>query len=138
MAILSDAVISIAGTDLSAYCVEATLNFDAEMQDDTAMGDIARSNEIGLDVWSLSLKFLTPFASGGPDSVLSHADNRGIGKTVAIIFSPASGGEGATNPEWTGTGVIGSYKPVGGHVGDQQVAEVEILSAGTLTRDVTP
>lgn len=130
--IYRNAHISIGGTDLSAYAQSVEPSFNPEMQDDTAMGDTARSNAIGLDVWSFNITFLDPFASSGPDSVISA--NRAIGSTVAIIFRPDAGVKSGTNPEWTGTGVVGPYSPVSGSVGDQGVATVTILSSSALAR----
>jgi hypothetical protein len=41
---------------------------------------------------------------------------------------------GADNPNFTGNGLISSYPPIGGSVGDLAATTVSIVAAGTLSR----
>ena len=128
--ILSDAHIDLGGTDLSAFCQSIEPSFDTELTDDTAMGDLARSNAPGLDVWSFDITFVNPFAASGPEATISALR----GTVFTLTFRPDAGVVAATNPQWAGSGVVGPYKPVGGSVGDEGVLTVTVRSAGTLTR----
>jgi hypothetical protein len=44
---------------------------------------------------------------------------------------------GATNPNWTGTGILETYPPLGNSVGDLSTTTATFQSAGTLTRAIT-
>ena len=56
-------------------------------------------------------------------------------KIVDIIVRPnKTAGVSATNPNYTGTGILGSYAPVGNAIGETAIAPVTISAAGTLSR----
>lgn len=126
----NDCFFSIAGTDLSDYVKSVTLPYGAEMLDETAMGDDTRKNKGGLKTWSLDVEFKQDFAVGAVDATLFPL----VGTTAAVIVRPTSAAVSATNPNYTGTGIIESYQPLGGAVGDLAPASVTIQSAGTLSR----
>ena len=128
--IYKNAFLSLGGTDLSAYLEGVEPSFEVEMQDDTVMGDTARSNEPGLDVWGFSATFKNPFAASGPDATIYALK----GTTFAIIWRPDSGAAAATNPQYSGTGTWPSWNPVAGAVGDEGIGSLELVAAGALTR----
>ena len=59
-----------------------------------------------------------------------------VGTQVAVKFRPTSAAKGSNNPEYSGTGLLSSYNPVGQSVGDLATAPIKIVSAGTLARAV--
>lgn len=131
--ILEDAFVSIDGNDISASVKSVTVNYSAEMQDDTVMGDDTKSNKGGLKNWSAEVELLQDFAAGALDSILFPL----VGTTVAVIFRPTSDTVGASNPNYTGNGTIESYPPLGGTVGDLAATTISIQAAGTLARATT-
>ena len=131
--VLYDASVSIAGTDLSDHVRSVTVDSGQAMQDDTAMGDTFQSNAAGLATWSMTFEFLQDYASSKVDSVLNS--QLGIGTTApTIVVKPTSGSVSSTNPSYTGSGVLESYNPVSGSVGDQSMATATFQSASALTR----
>ena len=128
--IFRNAFLSLGGTDLKIYLQSVDPSFDVELTDDTAMGDTARSNAPGLEVWSFGVKFLNPFAANGPDATIWPLK----GTTFAIVFRPDAGAVSGTNPEFTGTGTVRSWQPVAGSVGDEGVATLELASSGAIVR----
>ena len=131
--VLYDASVSIAGTDLSDHVRSVTVDSGQAMQDDTAMGDTFQSNAAGLATWSMTFEFLQDYASSKVDSVLNS--QLGIGTTApTIVVKPTSGSVSSTNPSYTGSGVLESYNPVSGSVGDQAMAAATFQSASALTR----
>ena len=130
--ILNDAFVSWETVDLSDHVRSVTLNYSAELLDDTAMGDTARSRAGGLKDWRADVEFYADEASAKVQ-VTIFAD---VGVTGALIIRPdKSEGVGATNPNYTGTGIVESIPLVAGGVGEMQMAPVRILAAGTdLTR----
>lgn len=134
MAMFSNGYIKLATVDLSAFCKSFTAPQRVAMLDDTAMGDTTSSQEPGLKDWTITAEFLTPFASSGPDATLAPL----VGSTsaLAIELRAVNTTVSATNPKWTGSGVIESYELPFGKVGDQQVLKVTIRPGGA-TPDLT-
>ena len=130
--VLYDASVSIGGVDLSDHVRSVTVDAGQNMADDTAMGDAFVSNAPGLATWSISVEFLQDYASSKVDATLEPL--LGIGNTAALVVKPASGSVSATNPSYSGTGILESYNPIGGSVGDQAMASVTFQSASALTR----
>ena len=129
--VLTDAFLSINGVDLSNDVQSVTLNYEAEEQDSTTMGDDTREMLGGLKNWSMDVSFAQDFAASQVDVTLFSI----VGSQVAIILrTDNAAGVGVTNPNYTGTGLISSYSPIGNSVGDLAVAPVTIKAAGTLTR----
>jgi len=128
--VLTDASLVINSVDLSDHVTSVTLNYEAELGDDTTMGDDTRTNLGGLKNWSIDVEFTQNYASGKVDATLWGI----VGTSVAIVLKPTSGSVSATNPSYSGNGVIGSYSPIGNSVGDVAMAPVTIAPAGTLTR----
>lgn len=128
--VFTDADISINSVDLSDHVRQVTLNYEAETQDDTVMGDDTRSVAGGLKNWSMQIEFNQDFAAAKVDKTLFDI----VGTAVVCVLKPTSGAVSATNPSFTGTGLIQNYNPMGGSVGDQAIAPVTIQAAGTLVR----
>lgn len=128
--VLTDAVLTINSVDLSDWCKSATLEYEAEPIDETAMGDTTRINIGGLKSWSLSADLMQDYASSAVDQTLFSL----IGTQVAVKLKATSASNSATNPEYQGTGLITGYAPVGGSVGELHMTRVSIACASALTR----
>lgn len=128
--VLTDASLVINSVDLSDHVRSVTLNYEAELQDDTTMGDDTRTNLGGLKNWSMDVEFTQDYAASNVDATLFPI----VGSAVTVVLKPTSGSVSATNPSYSGTGVIGSFSPIGNSVGDLAVAPTTIAAAGTLTR----
>jgi hypothetical protein len=127
----NDGFFSVTGTDLSDHVKAVTINYEAEAQDDTAMGDDTRSNKGGLKSWSMDVEFHQDYAAAQVDATVFPL----VGTTVVVDARPvATGGRSATNPSFTGTGMIQSYNPISGSVGDLMGTSISVVSAGTLSR----
>ena len=130
--VLYDAYLSVAGVDLSDHVRSVTVDAGQNMADDTAMGDAFVSNTAGLATWSISVELLQDYASSKVDATLEPL--LGIGNTAALVVRPTSSSVSATNPNYSGTGILESYNPIGGTVGDQAMASATFQSASALTR----
>lgn len=129
--IIKNAYVSINAVNLSAFVRQVTLNWRAEQQDDTAMGDTARSRLPGLLDWDFDVEFFQDYAAAAVDATLFSL----VGAApIAVEIRGDGAAVGATNPKYTGNAVLESYQPVGGAVGDNQMAPTRFLGVGTLTR----
>ena len=93
------------------------------------MGNATKINLGGLLDWTINLDGLQDY-DASVDALLSPL----VGTTAAVIVRPDSAGAGATNPSWTGTGLLTAYTPVGGNVGDAHKFKATFMAAGTLVR----
>jgi len=129
--VLTDAFVSINGVDLSDHVNQVTLNYQAELQDSTTMGDDTRERLGGLKDWSLDVDFYQDFDAASVDDTLFPL----VGTSFTVIVRPVKGTVvGATNPNYSGTGILESYPPLGGSIGEMSASSVTIQAAGTLSR----
>lgn len=118
----------LGGTDLSDHVRSATLSYGAEAVDVTAHQDLTRINKGGLKTWALTLEMNQDFAASKVHATLFSL----VGSSLSIALRASTLPAGATNPHFTGTGMLESYPPFGGEVGDNLTTEISIVSAGTL------
>lgn len=129
MAVFKNAYLSVDGNDLSAFVRSVDLPISHEMLDATTMGDDARVNEAGLQNWNVPVEMEQVIAS--VDAVLFPL----VGAAAfPVIFKPDGATTGAGNPKFTGNGVIESYQPFGGSVGDIRICNFTIQCAGEIER----
>lgn len=131
--VLTDASVDIDSTDLSDHVKSVTINYSAEMQDDTVMSDDTRSNKGGLKDWSMDIEFLQDWAASEVDATLFSL----VGTTFTVNVRPESGSASSTNPEYSGTGILESYPPLDNSVGELASTSITIQSAGTLNRNTS-
>lgn len=129
--VLTDAFVSWDGNDWSDHVRQVTLTYSAELLDDTAMGDTTRSRIGGLKDWSATIEFYADEAASEVTNTL-FSD---VGTTATLIIRPDnSDGVSATNPNYTGVGILESLPLVSGDVGSLNMASVTIQAAGALSR----
>ena len=130
--VLYDASVVVQSVDLSDHVRSVTIDAGQNLVDDTAMGDTFQSNAAGLATWSMSIEFLQDYAASKVDATLQP--RLGIGNTTTLVVKPTSGSVSSTTPSYSGTGILDSYNPVGGAVGDQAMTTASFQSASALTR----
>jgi hypothetical protein len=128
--VLTNAHVSINSVNLSAFVKSVTLSYKSEMQDDTAMGDAARSRIGSLKDWSLSVEFFQDYAASAVDATLFSI----VGSVVPIEIRGVNTSVSATNPKYTGNAILETYQPVGGSVGDNLMAPITMSGVLNLTR----
>lgn len=122
--------VSINGVDLSAFTRSVTINYSAELLDETAFADTTRVNLGGLKNWSMEFEFNQDFAASATDVSLFSL----VGTASTLIVRPTASAVSTTNPNYTGSGILESYTPLGNSVGDLATATATFQSAGALSR----
>ena len=130
--VLTDASVTV-GTDISAWVKSVTVKLDKAAVDDTNMGDTTNINLGGLKNWSVSITCSQDHAAGGPDAVMWAIYNGATG-TESIVIKPTSAVVSATNPTFTGTGLLTSYPGISGSVGAKSEVTYEFAPAGNMVR----
>ena len=128
--VLTNAFVSINSVNLSQFVKSVSISYKSEMQDDTAMGDTARSRIGSLKDYSLSIEFFQDYAAGAVDATLFGI----VGSVVPIEVRGSAAAASATNPKYTGSAILETYQPVGGSVGDNLMAPISMSGVGALTR----
>jgi len=131
--VLKDASVTINGVDLSDHVTSVTINYSAEILDKTAMGANSKSKVAGLKDASAEIEFNQDFAAAKVDATLFPL----VGAAAfPVIIKPTSGATSETNPAFTGNGLLESYPPLGGGVGEVAKTSATIQIDGDLTRAI--
>jgi hypothetical protein len=132
--VLTDALVSLNGVDLSDHVKSVTITGESDEIDTTAMGTSgSREFLAGLKTWSAQVEFQQDHAAGEVDATLFPLWANGT--VFACIFRPDnSDGVGATNPNFTGNAILTSYNPIAGSVGEYSQVTVPIRGTGALSR----
>lgn len=136
--VLKSAVVVLNSVDLSDHVSSVTIETTFDETDTTAFGATYKEFLQGLGDATIELSMFQDFAAGEVDATLWPLSQSGAPFPVAI--KPASGAISAANPEYQMTGVLLSYNPIDGGVGDASTTEVTIRNAAQvgLVRDITP
>ena len=131
---LTDVSVSLGGTDVSSYVTEVAIDNGSESLDRTVFGNAARKFGSGIADWTITM---TAFQDYGASAFHSIAGAL-LGSDVAIIIKKDStASTSATNPQWTATGHMTRYTPIGAKVGEDPIVEIEFKSAGTVVAEAT-
>ena len=125
--ILKDASIVIDGVDLSDHSNQVEISSEKDEQDVTGFGANMREIALGLGDGSISITLFQDYDAGSVDDTLwsIHSD----GTPVSIVVKPTSGAVSATNPSYTMTGVLPSYTPLSGSVGEASTIDANFRNA---------
>ena len=128
--VLTNAFLSIAGTDVSDEVTDVTLTYSADVLDADRMGETAHERIGGLKDWSVSATLQQNYGNGSVDALLFSR----VGSSVAVIVRADQGSASAANPQFAGNAIIESYDPVAGAVGDRQTTPITLQGNGALSR----
>lgn len=126
--IWTDAYFLVNAVVMSSWTRSLTLNYEAEMLDDTVMGTSGtRSNRPGLKNWGIEAEFLQDYAASAVDATLFPL----IGAAAfGIEVRPTSAAASVTNPKYTGNAVLETYPPLAGEVGVLGTVSASFRSGG--------
>ena len=128
--VLTDAAVTVNAVALSTRVKSVTIDYSSDLQEDTAMGATTRSRIGGLLDWTITLEFYQDFAASNVDATLFPL----VGTTFTVTAKATSAATSATNPQYSGTGILESYSPISGSIGNILMAPVTIRAAGVLSR----
>ena len=133
--VFTNAYLELGGTTLSDQVRSVTLNYSAAEVEATCMTQAGVARLGGLKDWSADIEFAQNFASSKADAVVGPL----VGTTVAFLIRATTAAIGATNPAYSGVGIIFEYSPLSGTVGDLAVAPVTVKGSdgNALSRGTT-
>jgi len=128
--VLTNASVSIAGTDLSTSITNITLETKYDIIETTTFGNTAKTRVAGLADNQITLDFLQDFAASSVEATIYPL----LGTTQTIIVKPVSGSTTTTNPQYTVSALISDWTPLKAAVGQLSTASVTWPISGTITK----
>lgn len=132
--VLTDAEVVVNSVDLSDGVQAVTVNYSAELQDDTAMGDDTRTMLPGLKTWTMEIQFKQDFDAGKVDA--TNFSLVGAAEFPITVMSDKTAGVSATNPRFTGNALLETYPILGNTVGELATTSLTYQGTGILTRAI--
>ena len=129
--VLTDANITLAGTDISADVAAVTLSSSAAEVETTAFGQGAVTRTGGLKDNSVTLSIHNEYSS------IEGLIYPLIGSTASIVIKPNGTAVGTANPSYTATVLVTEWTPVNGAVGELNTADVTWPISGTITKSTS-
>lgn len=136
--ILRDVTILIDAVDLSDHISSVTVNSEKDDIDLTSFGNAYHVHGVGLGDASIEFDVFQDFGVASVHATLSAI--YAAAEPVPIVITPATGAISATNPGITMDGLLMSYSPLAGSVGEASTMSVTFQNGGDagITYDVAP
>jgi hypothetical protein len=129
--VLTNANVTLGGTDVSSYVASVTLNISVNEVETTAFGTGAVTRVGGLQDNSVTLDMHQDY------SAIEGLVYPLIGSTTSLVIKPNGTAVGTANPSYTTNSVlITEWTPVNGAVGELATASVTWPISGTVTKAV--
>lgn len=126
--VLTNAYVTLSGTDISSNVASVTLNTSVNEVETTAFGSGGTTRTGGLRDDSITLDLHQDYSS--IDSLVWNL----VGSTAAIVVKPNGSATSSTNPAYSGTVLVTEFSPVAGAVGELATASVTWPISGTVSR----
>lgn len=130
--VLTNAYITVGGTDLSDHANTVTVNYEIDSVEVTAFGDTGHKFTGGLQNNSIEVTFHQDYATSKTEATLYPL----VGTTTTVVVKPNGSTTSATNPSYTlSSAFLASHAPVAGGVGELAATSVT-FTGGTLVKAV--
>lgn len=127
--VLTQANITIAGTDISDNVASVTLTTSSAEVETTSFGSGGYVTRVGgLKDGSLALDIHNDYSA--IDGLLYPL----IGSTASFVVKPNGTATSSSNPAYSGTILVTEFSPVNGAVGELATASVTFPISGSVTR----
>ena len=128
--VLTNPLITIAGTDLSDHITQITLDTKYDIVETTSFGSTAKTRVAGLADNSVTIDFLQDFGSSSVESIIFPL----LGTATTIVIKPVSTTTSTTNPSYTVTALISEWQPLKGGIGQLATATVTWPVSGPIQK----
>lgn len=129
--VLTNAYVSIGGTDLSDAISSVSLSTTRDAVETTAFGSTAARTRVGgLADNSVTLEFHQDFATSEVEQTIYPL----LGTTTTVIINANGSSTTTTNPSYTFTALVTEWTPVNGAVGELATASVTWPISGAITK----
>lgn len=126
--VLTNAFISIGGTDVSANVASVQIETTADEIETTAFGSTGKTRVGGLLDTTISLDMHNDY------SAIEGLVYPLIGSTTTVIVKPNGTAVSTANPSYTMLANVLSWNPINGAVGELNTVSVQWPVSGTITK----
>ena len=126
--VLTNAFISIGGTDVSANVASVQIETTADEIETTAFGSTGKTRTGGLLDTTISLDMHNDY------SAIEGLVYPLIGSTTTVIVKPNGTAVSTANPSYTMLANVLSWNPINGAVGELNTVSVQWPVSGTITK----
>jgi hypothetical protein len=126
--VLTNANVTLGGTDVSSYVASVTLNISVNEVETTAFGSGATTRVGGLQDNSVTLDMHQDY------SAIEGLVFPLIGGTTSLVIKPNGTAVGTANPSFTMTPLVTEWSPVNGAVGELASVSITWPISGTVTK----
>lgn len=126
--ILLNAFIEVNGSEVSDHSNKVTVTSSKDEQDTTAFGAKSKQTLLGLGDGSIAIDLFQDFDAGSVDATMWPIHD--AGSEVVVVVKPENAPVSETNPSYTMTGVLPSYTPLDGQVGQASKVSVTFKNSG--------
>ena len=128
--VLTNANITIGGTDVSANVASVQIETSVDEVETTAFGDTGKTRVGGLLDTTISLSMHNDY------SVIEGLMYPLIGTTTTIVVKPNGTAVSTANPSYSAVCLVNSWSPVNGAVGELASVDVSFPVSGIVTKAV--
>ena len=128
--VMTNANVTLGGTDISAYVASVTLSVSVNEVETTSFGVGAVQRVGGLQDNSVTLDMHQDY------SAIEGLVYPLIGSTTSLVIKPNGTAVGTANPSYTMTPLVTEWTPVNGAVGELATASITWPISGTVTKAV--
>lgn len=127
--VLTNSVITIGGTDVSAFVKQVQIETSVDEVETTAFGSTGKTRVGGLTDTKISLSMHQEYSATVEGLIYPL-----IGSTTAIVVKPNGTAVSTANPSFSMTAVVLSWSPVNGAIGELASVDVSWPVSGTITK----
>lgn len=128
--VVTNAVVTIGGVDLSSHITKVTLSTSVNELETTTFGNTAKRRVAGLRDSTVAIDFNQDFTAAAVEATLYPL----VGSTTQVIVKPNGTTASATNPSYTFNALITEWMPLDAQVGELATASVTFPVDGTITK----
>lgn len=126
--IIKNPVLTVNGVNLTGRASSCEVTSEKDLVDVTSFGANSKQNLVGLGDGTMSIDFFQDFAAAMVDATLWPIHS--AGSEVVITVKPFNAAVAVNNPLYTMTGVLPSYSPIAGGVGEASTTTAEFSNSG--------
>jgi hypothetical protein len=128
--VVTNAVVSIGGVDLSSHITKVTLSTSVNELETTTFGQTAKRRVGGLKDSTVAIDFNQDFAAAAVEATLYPL----VGSTTAVVVKPNGTAVSSTNPSYTFNVLVTEWMPLDAQVGELASASVTFPVDGLITK----
>jgi hypothetical protein len=132
--VLTNAKVTIAGTDLSDHIASISLATQYDLVETTQFGQTSKQFVAGLAANTITFEFYQDFQAGSVESIIFPL----LGTATTCTIRPIDAARSTSNPQYDFSVLIAEWTPLSAAVGELTTASVTWPISGDITKTTTP